>query len=161
VYRKAQDLDDFAVHNPDLKAKRTLGKAAKGRKKGVGLEMMPRLPSINPYDQPDTTKVDGVVDADASEYESKEDEEKEEDAEAFDFVDEDEVSESGSDASDASDASEKDANWKPQGHYPPACTCAIGCWRLLGGKVEDDLHVRASWDDFENCSEEVVGEGGG
>jgi hypothetical protein len=69
----------------------------------------------------------------------------------------DSESEWGSDAADPDGAGEaEEDDYRAQDHYPPACTCAIGCWRLRGGKVEEDLAVK-SWDEFEKFPEEVVG----
>jgi hypothetical protein len=51
-----------------------------------------------------------------------------------------------------------EVEYKPQDHYPPACTCAIGCWRLRGGKVEYDVPVMASWNEFEQYPDTAVGE---
>jgi hypothetical protein len=47
---------------------------------------------------------------------------------------------------DESDEEEDDDDYRPQDHFPPACTCTIGCWRLRGGKVEEKLPSRSLWD---------------
>ncbi|KAI4681964.1 hypothetical protein J4E81_009726 [Alternaria sp. BMP 2799] len=55
------------------------------------------------------------------------------------------------------DEDDQDEAWRPQNHYPPACRCEVGCWRLRGGRVEEELEVK-SWDEFERFSDEVVGD---
>lgn len=37
--------------------------------------------------------------------------------------------------------------YRAEEFYPPKCTCKVGCWRLVDGKVEDEL-VEKSWDEM-------------
>jgi hypothetical protein len=82
------------------------------------------------------------------------DEEGDDDAKSdadFDMSSEDEAEDD--DAADEEDVDVDEdggeVEYRPQDHYPPACTCAIGCWRLRGGKVDnDDFPVKSSWDEY-------------
>jgi hypothetical protein len=49
-----------------------------------------------------------------------------------------------------------DADWAPEDHYPPACTCAIGCWRLQNGRVEEEIK-EMTWEDYEKFPDHPVG----
>jgi hypothetical protein len=55
------------------------------------------------------------------------------------------------------DDDDDDEAWMPWNHYPPRCTCEVGCWRLKGGVVEEELQDK-TWDDFEQYEVEVVGD---
>ena len=55
----------------------------------------------------------------------------------------------------AGDTMKGKGEWEPVDYYPPPCRCKIGCSRLRGGKVEDQL-VSKSWDDFSQYPSEVV-----
>ena len=52
---------------------------------------------------------------------------------------------------------EEDEAWMPRNHYPPPCTCEIGCWRLQNGKIEEEIKAK-TWEDFEQYGTEVVGD---
>lgn len=49
------------------------------------------------------------------------------------------------------------ASWRAEEFYPPVCTCEIGCWRLVDGRVEDE-RLEMSWDDVEMGEDGVVGD---
>jgi hypothetical protein len=61
------------------------------------------------------------------------------------------------DDDDDDDDNDDDEAWMPQNHYPPPCKCSIGCWRLRGGVIEEELGVK-SWDGHETYPDEVVGD---
>ncbi|CAO2655507.1 Nn.00g043100.m01.CDS01 [Neocucurbitaria sp. VM-36] len=48
-------------------------------------------------------------------------------------------------------------SWRAEEFYPPACTCEIGCWRLVDGTVEEE-RPEMSWDDVESGEDDVVGD---
>ncbi|KAG9189137.1 hypothetical protein G6011_06005 [Alternaria panax] len=43
---------------------------------------------------------------------------------------------------------DNDEAWMAKNHYPPTCACKIGCWRLRGGKIEEEVKPK-TWDEFE------------
>jgi hypothetical protein len=53
-----------------------------------------------------------------------------------------------------------DAEWCPELHYPPVCSCRIACERLVHGGVVDEV-VEKSWEDFEVYAEYPVGDWAG
>jgi hypothetical protein len=58
---------------------------------------------------------------------------------------------------DDGEEDEEDEAWMPRIHYPPPCTCEIGCWRLQNGKIEEEIKAK-TWEDFEQYGTEVVGD---
>ena len=58
---------------------------------------------------------------------------------------------------DDGEEDEEDEAWMPRNHYPPPCTCEIGCWRLQNGKIEEEIKAK-TWEDFEQYETEVVGD---
>jgi hypothetical protein len=107
---KGEESGDFAVHKPDLEPIRTLGKKGKGEKKRGAY---PLLTSSDPYSHLGAAANEGVGTESETEYETGMEDDNE---------------------PTSHDASGQ--RWKSQDHYPPLCTCSIGCWRLRGGKVE-------------------------
>ena len=46
----------------------------------------------------------------------------------------------------------------PQRHFPPRCTCSVGCWRLVGGRVEEDVEGReVGWGVLEGVESDEMG----